>query len=319
LHAPEDKPVDTIDEYLSYALRPGFLLYCLTVTVTSLVMIYGVIPKYGRSNPIPYLSVCSLVGSVSVMAIKGFGIAVKLTFSGNNQFTHPDTYILGASVAFCILIQMNYFNKALDTFSTNVVNPMYYVGFSSCTIVASLIFFQGLNTTDFSNTLSLLAGFVVTFLGVHLLNLSREVEPPLHHGNGHTALEGGLMNPRLSLQGRMSMDGWNDTRIGPAPSPRHGRHSSLYRNQSSTLFNAFEEHENGAVENVGLRELREEDELDDMFNADERTRLHKGAAPPPLSSKMNNSNSRQSGSRSQSHSPNPSRPPSVTPSAHDLR
>lgn len=98
----------------------GFMLYCFTVLVFSTVMIYAVVPKYGRSNPLVYISICSLVGSVSVMAIKGFGIAVKLTFAGNNQFTHPSTYVFGIVVAGCILVQMNYFNKALDTFSTNV-------------------------------------------------------------------------------------------------------------------------------------------------------------------------------------------------------
>jgi hypothetical protein len=95
-------------------------MYCFTVLVFSLVMIYGVVPRYGRSNPLVYLSICSLVGSVSVMAIKGFGVAVKLTIGGNNQFTHPSTYVFGIVVAVCILVQMNYFNKALDTFSTNV-------------------------------------------------------------------------------------------------------------------------------------------------------------------------------------------------------
>ena len=54
------------------------------------------------------------------MAIKGFGVAVKLTFGGNNQFTHPSTYAFGIVVVGCIVVQMNFFNKALDTFSTNV-------------------------------------------------------------------------------------------------------------------------------------------------------------------------------------------------------
>ena len=96
------------------------MMYCFTVLVFSLVMIYLVVPKYGRTNPTVYISICSLVGSVSVMAIKGFGVAVKLTLNGNNQFTHPSTYVFGIVVTVCILVQMNYFNKALDTFSTNV-------------------------------------------------------------------------------------------------------------------------------------------------------------------------------------------------------
>lgn len=95
-------------------------MYCFTVFVFSLVMIFGVAPRYGRSNPLVYISICSLVGSVSVMAIKGFGVAVKLTFGGNNQFTHPSTYAFGIVVVGCIVVQMNFFNKALDTFSTNV-------------------------------------------------------------------------------------------------------------------------------------------------------------------------------------------------------
>ncbi len=50
---------------------------------------------------------------------------------------------------------------------------MYYVGFSTAPIAASIILFRGLNTDDPANSLSLLAGFITTFLGVHLLELSR--------------------------------------------------------------------------------------------------------------------------------------------------
>ena len=96
------------------------MLYCFTVTVWTLVMIYVVAPRHGRSNPLVYISICSLAGSISIMAIKGFGIALKLTLGGHNQFTHPSTYVFAIVTATCIMVQMNYFNKALDIFSTNV-------------------------------------------------------------------------------------------------------------------------------------------------------------------------------------------------------
>lgn len=83
-------------------------------------MIYKVSPQYGKKNPLVYLSICSTVGSISVMAIKAFGIAVKLTLAGNNQFANPSTYVFLIVVAVCILTQMNYFNKALSQFSTNM-------------------------------------------------------------------------------------------------------------------------------------------------------------------------------------------------------
>lgn len=54
------------------------------------------------------------------MSIKAFGIALKLTFNHNNQFTHASTYVFAIVTIFCILTQMNYFNKALSEFSTNM-------------------------------------------------------------------------------------------------------------------------------------------------------------------------------------------------------
>jgi hypothetical protein len=38
--------------------------------------------------------------------MQGFGIALKLTFAGNNQLTHAPTYLFGFTVVLCILIQM---------------------------------------------------------------------------------------------------------------------------------------------------------------------------------------------------------------------
>ncbi|KAL1838599.1 hypothetical protein VTJ49DRAFT_2495 [Mycothermus thermophilus] len=173
LHAPPDEDIQTIDEILNYAIQPGFLLYSLAVCGFAGFMIYKISPKYGKKNPLVYLSICSTVGSISVMAVKAFGIALKLTFGGNNQFTHPSTYVFMIITVVCILTQMNYFNKALSQFPTNIVNPLYYVTFTTATIVASFIFFRGFNTTDIVNILSLLCGFLVTFTGVYLLNLSR--------------------------------------------------------------------------------------------------------------------------------------------------
>lgn len=136
-------------------------------------MIYMVGPVHGKKNPLVYISVCSTTGSISVMSIKAFGIALKLTFQGNNQFTHPSTYVFMIVSAICILTQMNYLNKALAQFPTSIVNPLYYVTFTTATLCASFILFKGFNTTDAVNTLSLLCGFLVIFSGVYLLNLSR--------------------------------------------------------------------------------------------------------------------------------------------------
>jgi hypothetical protein len=98
----------------------GFLFFCFVTAVFSIVMIYLICPKYGTTNPVYYLSVCAATGAVSVMALKAFGIAIKLTFAGVNQFVHVSTYLFAVVAIGCILVQMNYFNKALNTFSQSM-------------------------------------------------------------------------------------------------------------------------------------------------------------------------------------------------------
>ena len=105
---------------LTALVLAGFLFYCAAVAIFSSVMIYKVAPKHGKKNPLIFISICSTVGSVSVMSVKAFGIALKLTLNGNNQLTHPSTYAFAIVTVCCILTQMNYFNKALSQFSTSM-------------------------------------------------------------------------------------------------------------------------------------------------------------------------------------------------------
>jgi magnesium transporter len=195
------------------------MLYCVAAIAFSLVMIYRYGPLYGKKNPLIYISICSTVGSVSVMAIKGFGIALKLTFAGNNQLTHPSTYVFAVVTAVCITTQMNYFNKALSQFPTQIVNPLYYVTFTTATLCASFILFKGFNTTDAVNTLSLLCGFLVIFTGVYILNLSRRDPDGSLALNGKTTVQDaaptdGISNiiTRRSMQGRRSIDPYGHRR-----------------------------------------------------------------------------------------------------------
>ena len=64
---------------------------------------------------------------------------------------------------------------------------MYFFGFTTATIAASLILFQGFNTTSGTTPFSLLVGFIVTFLGGHLLNFSRKAQDVARAENGTVA------------------------------------------------------------------------------------------------------------------------------------
>lgn len=142
LHAPQEREIETVKEVWDLATEPAFLLYVALMVATTLVLITRFVPRYGQTYVIVYIGVCSIVGSLSVMSVKALGIALKLTFSGMNQLTYPQTWAFAMVVIICVIIQMNYLNKALDTFNTAVVSPTYYVMFTSLTILASIIMFK---------------------------------------------------------------------------------------------------------------------------------------------------------------------------------
>ncbi|KAK2762225.1 hypothetical protein FQN54_001235 [Arachnomyces sp. PD_36] len=280
LHAPPDKEIETIERMLDYALQPGFLIYLVAVIIFSVVMIYKVAPVYGKKNPLIYISICSTVGSVTVMSVKAFGIALKLTLAGNNQFTHPSTYAFAIVVVGCIMTQMNYFNKALSQFSTSIVNPLYYVTFTTATLCASFILFRGFNTTDAVNTISLLCGFLTIFSGVYLLNLSRNESEAqqnldkLEDDNGVPTDGIASLQTRRSMQIRRSFD------------PMHRRSSSSIAylgNQGDRegLIRGYDV-ETGAF---GLTELAEESDAN---------------SETELTGKKNKRKSKKSGSREDS-------------------
>ena len=61
---------------------------------------------------------------------------------GDNQFTYWLTYFFVFQLAVCMGIEMIYLNRALDTFNTSMVTPIYYVLFTTFVLFASAIIFK---------------------------------------------------------------------------------------------------------------------------------------------------------------------------------
>jgi len=113
--------------------------------------------------------------------------------------------------------------------------PIYYVMFTTATITASVILFQGFNTTSTVDVVSLFCGFGTIFSGVLLLNNSNPqgVEP--HGKNG-------------AITGGPGGHGYADRRVS----------------RESAMLHAFDE------ESLGLTQLREtEDDESDEEEDDE--------------------------------------------------
>lgn len=175
LHAPQEREIESVKEVWDLATEPAFLLYAAIVITAVIVIIIRVIPHYGQTHVMVYISVCSLMGSLSVMSVKALGIALKLTFSGMNQLLYPQTWAFTLVVLACVITQINYLNKALDTFNTVVVSPIYYVMFSTLTILASVIMFKDWDGQNASQIVTEICGFITILSGTFLLHKTKDM------------------------------------------------------------------------------------------------------------------------------------------------
>ncbi|KAK4764274.1 hypothetical protein SAY87_013712 [Trapa incisa] len=204
LHAPEEQSITSVQQIWDLAIQPGpilnvfasyifsfflvlytddlllsaFLLYTASVVAVSLVLILYCAPRFGQTNILVYLGICSIIGSLTVMSIKAIGIAIKLTVEGTNQLVYFQTWIFGTVAVTCIITQLNYLNMALDTFNTAIVSPIYYAMFTSFTIFASVIMFKDYSGQSASSIASELCGFITVLSGTAVLHSTREPDPP---------------------------------------------------------------------------------------------------------------------------------------------
>ncbi|PUZ49687.1 hypothetical protein GQ55_7G345200 [Panicum hallii var. hallii] len=175
LHAPPEREIESVTEVWDLAMEPAFMCYAAVVIAIVAILVYRFVPLYGQTHVMVYIGVCSLVGSISVMSVKALGIALKLTFSGTNQLIYPQTCAFTLVVISCILTQMNYLNKALDTFNTAVVSPIYYTMFTSLTILASVIMFKDWDRQNPTQIVTEMCGFVTILSGTFLLHKTKDM------------------------------------------------------------------------------------------------------------------------------------------------
>lgn len=181
IHSPKEQEVANIDELKALVAQPGFIVYSALIVLAALFLIFHTAPRYGSKNVLVYITICSSLGSFTVMGCKGVGVGLKQTVRGDNQFTNWIFYVLLFVVVACILIQLNYLNRALDTFNTAVVTPIYYVFFTSLVMVASLILFKEWKNMKLVDILGDLCGFLTIITGIFLLNAFKDINLTLRN------------------------------------------------------------------------------------------------------------------------------------------
>lgn len=175
LNAPEQSAVADIQEMKNFVIAPGFLSYAGVVIVACTFIALWAGPRYGKKSMLVYLSICSFIGGLSVVATQGLGSAVVAQAGGKAQFNQWFLYVLLVFVVATLLTEIIYLNKALNLFNAALVTPTYYVFFTTATIITSAILFRGFKGTAVTIT-TVIMGFLQICTGVVLLQMSKSAK-----------------------------------------------------------------------------------------------------------------------------------------------
>jgi drug/metabolite transporter (DMT)-like permease len=109
-NAPTQPSISTIQDMKKLFLAPGFLTFAGIIIVGCAVVALWVAPRYGKKSMMVYLTICSLIGGLSVVCIQGIGAAITAQARGIPQFNQWFLYIIIVFVITTLVTEINFLN-----------------------------------------------------------------------------------------------------------------------------------------------------------------------------------------------------------------
>jgi len=110
MNAPAESSAATIQEMQHFVIAPGFLSYAGVIILGCTFVALWAGPRYGKKSMLVYLSICSLIGGLSVVATQGLGAAVVAQIGGTPQFNQWFLYVLLVFVLATLVTEIIYLN-----------------------------------------------------------------------------------------------------------------------------------------------------------------------------------------------------------------
>lgn len=114
LNAPQQSSVTSIQDMQHFVIAPGFLTYGGVIIVGCLFVALWVAPRYAKKSMFVYLTICSLIGGLSVVATQGLGAAILAQVRGESQFNQWFTYVLLVFVICSLVTEIIYLNVSFS-------------------------------------------------------------------------------------------------------------------------------------------------------------------------------------------------------------
>uniref|UniRef100_A0A1A8QRX8 Non imprinted in Prader-Willi/Angelman syndrome 1 n=1 Tax=Nothobranchius rachovii TaxID=451742 RepID=A0A1A8QRX8_9TELE len=155
---------------------PVIVINALLVVLLLIALILWIAPAHGKSNIMVYVAICSLLGSFTVPSSKGLGLVAPDLFVEGPGSTRALALflVLLVTLTVSILIQFVFINKALECFSSNMFEAIYFVTFTSTVIFASALLFKEWTALTVTDSLAMLCALTTVCVGVILLRISQE-------------------------------------------------------------------------------------------------------------------------------------------------
>ncbi|XP_013187347.1 magnesium transporter NIPA2 [Amyelois transitella] len=178
IHSPKSEEIKTFKELTQKLTDYVFVTYVSIIIFMTIIIKLMFVPRFGNSNILVYLFICSAIGSLTVAFCKAVALGVKESIVGNNvnNISNYMFWLILLSCIVCIMIQMNYLNKSLDIFNTSIVTPVYYVMFTVLVIIASGILFREWEHMKFGDILGCACGFLVVITAIFMLNAFKDLQ-----------------------------------------------------------------------------------------------------------------------------------------------
>jgi drug/metabolite transporter (DMT)-like permease len=115
MNAPETSSVSNIEDMKHYVVAPGFLSYTGVVIIGSVITAFYAGPRWGNKNMLVYISICSWIGGLSVVATQGLGAAIVAQANGTPQFNQWFLYIVLVFVIATLLTEIIFLNVSRES------------------------------------------------------------------------------------------------------------------------------------------------------------------------------------------------------------
>ena len=110
MNAPAQSSAANIQEMRHYVAAPGFLVYASIIIIGCAFVAFWVGPRYGKKSMLVYLTICSLIGGLSVVSTQGLGAAIVAQASGTPQFNQWFLYVLFVFVITTLVTEIIFLN-----------------------------------------------------------------------------------------------------------------------------------------------------------------------------------------------------------------